>query len=278
MWVIAYVFNKIFDWIFLPFRSMHPMVGLLVISGLTGIVMLLIFGKTSNQKAIRWTKNKLKAHIAEIWLFRDDIVQMLLAIVRVLGYTTRYLAHSLRPLIFIIVPVIVIMVMLGVRYAHRPFQPGETSIVTVSVDDPAWARGEALQLVGSDGVEVTSPPLRIPQRAEVDWTIQATKPGIHELTLITPSGRVTKEIRVSVGTSPLIALAPSRGRAASGLFLEFPAEQPLPGSSGIRGINVLDWPHRELRILGFGVHWLIAFFVISVAAGFAVKDLFGVEV
>ncbi|MBD3235996.1 MAG: hypothetical protein GF330_04785, partial [Candidatus Eisenbacteria bacterium] len=106
MWIIASILNTIFDVLLFPFRSMHPFFGLLIISVITGIVMLLIFGRTSNQKAISGTKSKLKAHIAEIWLFRDDLLQMLGSILRVLGYTGRYLAHSLRPLIFILVPVV----------------------------------------------------------------------------------------------------------------------------------------------------------------------------
>lgn len=278
MWVIASILNKIFDVLLFPFRSMHPLIGLVLISVVTGIVMLLIFGKASNQKAIHWTKNKVKAHIAEIWLFRDDLLQMLIAIGRVLGYTSRYLAHSLRPLIFLLIPVILIMVMLGVRYGHRPFTPGESSIVTVTVDDPAWARGDLVALRGSAGVEITSPALRIPQRSEIDWTIRVTAPGRHELTVTTPAGEVTKQILVAEGQTPLQPIAPSRGRAFSAGFLEYPAEPPLPRDSGIRAIRAIDWPTRDLRILGLGVHWLVAFFILSVAGGFAVKDLFGVEV
>jgi len=278
VWTIAYILNRVFDVLLFPFRGMHPFIGLLVVSAITGIVMLLIFGKTSNQAAIRRTKGLLKAHIAEIWLFRDDLAQMLLAFVRVLGNTGRYLAHSLRPLVFILVPVLIIMVMLGVRYAHRPLQPGESAVIAVTLDDPAWARGDAVSLSGTDGVAVTSPALRIPQKGEIDWQIQALAPGTHELTLATPKGAVTKKIAVAAGPAPLAALAPSRGRALSGHFLEYPAEPPLDGSSGVRGIRALDWPARELRVFGFGVHWLVAFFVLSLVAGFAVKDLFGVEV
>ena len=125
MWSFALVINGIFNVIFAPFAGMHPAIGLLVISVVTGIVMLLIFGKTSNQRAIRHAKGKLKAHISEIWLFRDDLPQMLIAFVRVMGNTGRYFLHSLRPLIFIMLPVVIIMVMLGVRYQHRPFRPGD---------------------------------------------------------------------------------------------------------------------------------------------------------
>ena len=90
MWSFALVINGIFNVIFAPFKGMHPAVGLLVISVATGIVMLLIFGKTSNQRAIRQAKGKLKAHISEIWLFRDDLPQMLIAFFRVLGNTERH--------------------------------------------------------------------------------------------------------------------------------------------------------------------------------------------
>ncbi len=278
MWVIASLINGIFEVLLAPFRSMHPSVGLLVVSAVAGIVMLLIFGKTSNQDAIRRAKGRLKAHIAEIWLFRDDLVQMLLAVVRVLGNTGRYFCHSLRPLVFIIIPVLIIMVMLGVRYEYRPFRTGETAILTVSLNDPSWARGAEVQLVGSEGVEVASLQLRIPQRAQIAWKIRALAPGVHEITLLTPGGDVTKKVHVQEDGSPMTPIASSRGRAFSGAFLAFPVEPPLPGSSGIRSIRIADWPHRDLRVFGLKIHWIIVFFVGSLAAGFSVKGLFGIEV
>ena len=279
MWVIASIANAIFNVLLAPFRALHPLIGILVLSILTGVVMVFIFGKTSNQRAIHSTKSKLKAHIAEIWLFRDDLLQMLLATVRVLGHTSRYFFHSLRPLIFIFVPVLIILVMIGMRYEHRPFVAGERAFVSVQVNDPTWAQGDRLALTGTDGVAVTSPPLRILAEKEIDWQIEARAPGRHELTLTTPNGEVTKEIVVAAEQdAPLVPLAPMRGNAFSGAFLQFPAEPPLPGGSGIRLIDVVGWPHREMAVFGLGVHWLVAFFLLSMAAGFAVKDLFGVEV
>ncbi|MFH1143981.1 MAG: hypothetical protein V1774_05505 [Candidatus Eisenbacteria bacterium] len=278
MWSIAIVLNGIFSVIFAPFRGMHPWIGLLVISIVTGVVMLLIFGKTSNQSAIRRAKSKLKAHIAEIWLFRDDLPQMLIAFFRVLGNTGLYFAHSLRPLIFIMVPVLVIMVMLGSRYEHRPLKPGETATVAVQVRDAAWTRDHSVSLEASDGLEVLSPPLRIPARREIDWKIRATQPGEHHLTLVTPAGEQTKQILVRESESPLTALAPSRGTTFSSAFLSFPIEPPLPGNAGIRSFRVTDWPARELQVLGLNVHWLVAFFVVSLVAGFAVKGVFRIEV
>ncbi len=279
MWAIGSVVNTIFSAIFAPFRALHPAIGLCVLSVLTGVVMLLIFGKTSNQSAIRLAKSRLKAHIAEIWLFRDDLVQMLLATARVLLHTGRYFANSLRPLLFIFIPVMLILVMLGARYEHRPFRAGERAIVAVRVSDPAWATGERVTLTGTDGVEVSSAPLRIPATSEIDWEIRAQTPGRHSVTLQTPAGAVTKQVLVEAdGAASLTPMAAGRGPAFSSRFLEAPVEAPLAASSGLRSIDVLGWPKRELRILGLKVNWLVGFFIISLVAGFAVKDLFGIEV
>jgi uncharacterized membrane protein (DUF106 family) len=279
MWAISSAVNTIFSAIFAPFRSLHPAVGLSALSVITGVVMLLIFGKTSNQSAIRAAKSRLKAHIAEIWLFRDDLLQMLLATARVLVHTGRYFAHSLRPLLFIFIPVMLILVMLGARYEHRPFRAGERAIVAVRVSDPAWATGDRVTLTGTGGVAVSSTPLRIPARGEIDWEIRAQTPGRHSVTLQTPAGSVTKQVLVAAdGPAPLTPIAAGRGPAFSSRFLEAPVEAPLAASSGLRSIDVLGWPKRELTMLGLKVNWLVGFFVISLVAGFAVKDLLGVEI
>jgi uncharacterized membrane protein (DUF106 family) len=277
MWVIAILVNAVMGALLAPFRAL-PGLGLIVVSALTGVVMLLIFGRTSNQNAIRHAKSRLKAHIAEIWLFKDDLAQMLLATARVLGQTGRYFAHSLRPLLFLFVPVLVIMVTLGARYAHRPFRPEEGAMIAVVLDDQAWTRDASVTLEASDGLEVVGPALRIPAKREIDWRITTRTAGSHLLTVGTPRGTVTKKIEVRDDPRRLTALAPSRGRALSGAFLEYPVEPPLSAAAGVREIRVVGWPTRELRVLGITVHWLVAFFVLSLVAGLAVKDAFGVEV
>ncbi len=281
MWSFAIIVNKLFTILLLPFRLMHPLVGLLVISIVTGILMVWLFGKTSDQNAIHKYKNRLKAHIAEIWLFRDDLIQMLLAVVRVLGNTGIYFLNSLRPLVFMFIPILIVMVMLGVRYEHRPFHAGDTATVASVVSDAAWTRGDAVSLIGSEGVEVISPPLRIPQLLEINWKIRLLKPGIHTITLQTPNGLHAKDISVidHTGNSyPLEPCAAARGQMASADFLLFPVEPPLPGDSGLESITVKDWPKRDLNLFGLSVNWLIFFFIISMVAGFALKDTIGVEV
>lgn len=281
MWGVATFFNKLFDGILFPFKAMHPSIGLLVISIVAGLIMVWIFGKTSNQKAIHHYKNRLKAHIAEIWLFRDNLLEMLLAVLKVLGNTGVYFLNSLRPMVVMLIPILIIMVMLGVRYEHRMLLPGETVVVSSIVDDADWARGDAVTLVGSEGVEVISPALRIPHKMEIDWKVRAVKAGTHSITLNTPNGMVTKEVHVAADLAeakPLHALASARGKILSSAFLLFPVEPPLPGDCGITKLALSGLPRRDLTLFGLSVNWLLLFFVVSMVAGFSIKDLIGVEV
>jgi uncharacterized membrane protein (DUF106 family) len=276
MWPILRTITKIFDGIFAPFSNLHPWVGLAVVSVVTGVVMLLIFGKTSNQKKIGETKDKLKAYVMEMWIFRNDTRVMFLAIGNVFRNNVQYLRHSLRPLVFLIVPVLVIMVQLGIRYADEPVMPGQVSVVTAHVREGARPSEIPMELTASKGVRIVSPALRIDSEGDISWKVMAEMPGEHVLSVTTPDGAVTKAL--SVGPERrLTKVGALRARANSWNAFLYPSEEPIPSDSVIESIHV-TYPHRELRVFGLTVHWLIAFFIISVAAGFALKGVFGIEV
>jgi len=48
-----HLISSLFDLASSPFSAFHPLVGLVVLSIVTGIMMLIIFRYTSNQEAIR---------------------------------------------------------------------------------------------------------------------------------------------------------------------------------------------------------------------------------
>ena len=276
MWPILRAITRAFDAILTPFASLHPWVGLTVVSVVTGVVMLLIFGKTSNQKKISETKDKLKAYVMEMWIFRNDTLVMFSAIGSVLRSNVQYLRHSLRPLVFLFIPVLVIMVQLGIRYADEPLMPGDRAVVSVKLKEGTVPSQTDLTLVAPKGVRVASPALRIDSKGEVNWEIVAEQPGHHQLVLETPCGPVHKSLDVGPERK-LGKVGAVKARANSWNAFLYPAEPPVPSNSIIEWIKV-TYPHRELKLLGLTVHWLLAFFVISVAAGFALKGVFGIEV
>jgi len=276
MWPILRVITQAFDAILTPFAGLHPWVGLAVVSVVTGVVMLLIFGKTSNQEKIAEAKDKLKAYIMEMWIFRNDTVVMFSAIGSVIKSNLQYLRQSLRPLVFLFIPVLVIMVQLGIRYADEPLMFGDRTVVSVKLKEGAVPSRTSLTLVAPKGVRVVSPALRIDSKNEVNWEVLAEQPGHHQLELVTADGTVQKSLDVGPELK-LRKVASVKARANSWNAFLYPAEPPIPGDSIIESIQV-TYPHRELKFLGLTVNWLLAFFIISVAAGFGLKGVFGIEV
>jgi hypothetical protein len=276
MWVVLSAITRAFNVVLAPFSPFSPWVGLILISVVTGVVMLLIFGKTSNQKRITETKEKLKAYIMEMWIFRNDTRVMFRAIGGVFRNNVHYLRHSLKPLVFIIVPVLLVMVQLGIRYAESPLGLGDTATVRVKLRRGAVPTALPVELAATAGVRVVTPPLRIDADREIDWVVEGRLPGDYLLSLAVGDEALTKT--VSVGRRASVEpLAGVRARAGTWDAFLYPSEKPIPRGSIVESISV-GYPSRRLTVFGFGVNWLVAFFVISLVSGYAMKGVFGIDV
>lgn len=273
-WTLLNALTRVFDALLYPFKGMHPYVGLIAVSIVTGVVMLIIFGRTTNQAALRRVKGSIVASIIEIWLFKDRPGLMFGAAARVLRHDLSYLRYSLVAVVFVIVPVLLIMVQLGIRYGHRPLEPSEEVIVSAKLASGVPALEADLSLVAPEGLEVITPALRIEETGEVNWRIRAENPGTYELIVKGGDYEFSKKVVVE---NSIIPLAPMRSKALSWNFFLYPVEEPLPKNSAVKSIRIY-YPPARLDVAGFNLHWLIVFFVVSVAAGFALKGVFRVEV
>jgi len=258
-----------------PFRGMSPWVGMIVVSVLTALLMLAVYRWTSNQEAIHTIKDRIKAHLLELRLYKDSLPVTLQAQGRILRYNLRYLGHSLRPMLVMIVPLVLILVQLDLWFGYRSLQPGESALLKVHVRDQVQASQLEATLEAPDGVKVDTPAVRIDGEDEVDWRISGAKPGVHELQVRLGSESITKSIAVQ--QSALSRISPSRSGGNVLDRLLAPGEPGLAGSTQVKGVDV-TYPGARLNAFGWHVHWLVAYFVLSIVFGFALKGLFGVEI
>lgn len=272
MWSVVNGVTALFDGIVGIFGGWNPMIGLLVISVITGFIMLIIFRYTSNQAAIADTKNKIKAHILEVRLFKDDLPAQMAAQRRILWTNLKYMRYAMAPMLVMLIPVVVILIQLDVRYARRPLMPGEGTILKVELEEGTDIA--TLRFEPPAGVATDMEPVRIPERNEVSWRLTAEAPGSHDLTFTSGGEKAVKKLEVG---DRLTKLAEERRRENALSVWENPAEAPLSGGSPFRSIAI-EYPDRDLRLWGFGMHWLLVFFIVSVVFGFAIKGLVGVEV
>jgi len=148
-----------------PFRDLPPIVGLAFVSLLTSIAILLVFRRTSDQAALQRVKNRIVAGILEILLFRDDLRLIMRAQRDILRSSFTYFRLSLVPMLWVILPVLLLMIQLQFHYGYRALEPGQSAILRVNLaaelDSTAASR---LMLEASDEVAVATPLL--PVRSE----------------------------------------------------------------------------------------------------------------
>ena len=266
------ILTRLFDGLLYPFRGMHPMWGLSAVSILTGIVMVWLFGKVSNQRRIRRLKSKIRGHLLEMWIFRENLRVVFQAQGRTLWTTVKYAACSLQAVVILMIPVVFTMIQLQARYGYQPLSPGDRTLVKILYAQPVALDQMAAKLEVPDGIVVETQPLRRPPNREVCFRIRAEKAGDYELVAHTSNGRVVKKL--AVGPSPF-PMSPRRSAHWLDRLL-YPAEPGLTDDS-LASIE-LHYASRELSLWGVRFHWLWVFFLISIAAGFALKGVFKVEV
>jgi hypothetical protein len=275
MLTVNSILIKVFGLLILPFRPFGAWPTLIAVSLLTGFLMLAIFRLTSNQAGIRRAKDLIKAHLLELRLFKDDLGQSFRSQGRVLTANARYFVYALKPMLVMIVPVMLLLVQLDLRFGSRPLRAGQEAMVKVRLARGIDPLTLGLELEAPAGLVKTTPALRIGEAGEIDWRIRADGRGRHEIVLRWPGGSEKKTVLVE--TDALIGV--STKRTAGGLLdqLAHPGEPPLPRNGPLAAIEI-GYPESRLPFFGGRMHWLVAYFGLSILLGFAFKGVFKVEI
>ena len=270
------VWGAVFGAFFLPFRALGPWAAMAAVSLLTGLLMLFIFKKTSNQDGILRTKNLIKAHLLEIRLYKGDFGQTMRSQGRILLANGRYLGYAVKPMLVMFVPVLLLLLQLDAWYGARSLRPGESAIVKVRLDASAAPTRTPLAIEAPAGLTVETPALRIDEEQEIDWRVRADAAGLHEIRFSLDGGSFTKT--VAVGQPPLkTRIVPRRVRSGGWDALNHPGEALLPSNLPVVSVEVA-YPPAGLSLFGWSMHWLVAYFLLSIIFGFGLKGLFKVEI
>ncbi len=268
--LVNQVVNAVFGWLMVPLRWMDPRLALLVISVLSGLLMLWAYKKYSNQDAIRRYKDKIRGNLLGVRLYQHDVRIVLRLQGVILRDTLKYIGHSFAPVLVLIVPITLIIIQLNYFFDLRPLEPERTTLIQARFDpEKISVLDQPISLQGA-GMVVETPPVRIRQQGEVWWRVRFTQPGQFDVNLLVGADSFAKRIEVGEGWR---AISRMRTRDALDLLL-YPGEAPLP--SPLEAIEV-RYQTLPLTVWGWHVHWLVAFFLLSIAAAFLLKGLFGVE-
>jgi len=274
--ILNSVLRSAFDRILAPFASLPPIVSLVLVSLVTAVAMLVVFKRTSNQPALESVKRRIHACLFEIRLFNDDLRAILRAQNEILRHNLTYLRLSLAPMVFILPPLALVIAQLQFHYGYEGLRPGTATLLEVDLDPAGGGDGRpdaALDVPA--GLVAETEAVWVPSQSQLAWRLRAEREGDFELGVrIGDSPPVTKTVRVTPRT---LRLSPVRRDGGFVSQLLYPAEPPLPPGTPIRAIH-LGYPEREVDVLGVPMHWMIPFFVLSIAFAFALRGAFKVTI
>src|SRR5437899_6324667 len=113
-----------------------PAALVILLSLLIGLLMVVVFRYTSDQKAIRLAKDQLKAHLLAVRLFHDQLPVVLSSYGRILRCTGHSLRLPFKPLLFVVLPLTFLIVQLDRYLVWSPLQYGHASLVKVRTTSP----------------------------------------------------------------------------------------------------------------------------------------------
>ncbi len=265
------IINPIFRLLFAPFASLHHWWAMLAISAITALIMLWIFGKVSKQEKIREAKTRIRGNLLGVRLFQHDVAIVLRMQGKILKDTFYYAGLSMVPMLVLLLPVALIIIQLNLYFAARPLAPQQTALVRVD-----W-RGQELpdlRLTAEEGISVETEAVRVAsgEAVEVWWRIRGDHPAHSRLKLEGAGVALVKEVRVGTGWGEISTL---RTQSALDLLL-YPGEVPIEAGSSVFDLEI-EYPEQSFPLLGWDLHWLLVFFVLSVIFSFAFKGFMGVE-
>ncbi len=273
MWYFNHIIIKLVDAILFPFKSLHPLLTLTILSIAVGIVFILIFRSTSDQNKIREKKEQIQGYMMEMRLFKDNPRILLSAFGNIICNNLSYIKYALKPLLVMSIPVIIILIHLDAWYGYMPLKKGDSVILSVKTRGIIKSH-DKVEIIVSDGIVVETPPIWIPDANEVDWRIRVDEWGEHVLKLNIQGRIYEKNIMVSEKLNRV-----SRIKASSGLWNNIfnLGERPIPENDGIQEIAV-HYPLRMYEIFGWKMHWMVIFFILTIISGFTLKGYFNVSI
>ncbi len=265
-------FNRLssdaFDVVLAPFGHAPAAFDLLLWPVVLGVAALVVLKAVSNQAGIARAKTQIGMHLLEIRLFSHDIAQVLRSTGAIVAKNGAYLGWNLVPMLVMTGPMVVVLVQLVSHYAYAPAPVGAVALLRAELDPGVAVRDVSLALPA--GVALDAPAVRTAD-GRVVWRLRAEAPGDHALALRVGDATYEKTWAVGGGARK-VPVKRLRGWEA----LLYPGEDAVPADGPLRALE-LETHTRALAGLPDGELGILLWaLVVSMAAGFALRGVFGV--
>lgn len=256
-----------------PVSAMPGWFSNMVISGLAGIGLLVLFKYTSNQTAIGRIRDKVNANMLVMKLFKDSMAVTLQAQGRLFRGAFLLLFHAVRPMLVMVVPVCLLLGQLGMWYQFRPLSVGEEAVVSMTLNSKAESPWPQVKIASMPSAEVITGPVKVFSKREIYWKIKASREGYHKIVFQVDDRTVEKTLATGNG---FMRVSPKRPGNEWTDILLYPQEKPFEKDSSVYSISI-EFPVRQSKTSGTD-WWIVYFFVVSMIFALMFKPLFKVRI
>jgi uncharacterized membrane protein (DUF106 family) len=261
------------------FASMFtaPLAIVIELSVVIGLLMVVVFGYTSDQKAIGIAKDQLKAHLLAVRLYRDQIPVVMGSYGKILRGTGRYLKLAFKPLLYVIIPITFLIVQTDRYLGSTPIATDTPFLLTVRLTQPptaADAQGSEATIDLPPEITLTAPPVHVASENEIIWRLVGSKAGEYNVKVAAGGQSADKAVFIGNGVRRISTIR-LRGHFFDRIFSS--AEPALPENSPIESMSI-NYPDRNIEVAGYAINWIWLFFILSMVAGFVFKELLGIQI
>ncbi|MEJ2744077.1 MAG: hypothetical protein P8123_00060 [bacterium] len=172
-----------------------------------------------------------------------------------------------------LIPIALICIQMQLRYGYASFMPGDRFIVALNASPGTELAARGVRLTASPGLEVETPPMRIPGTKELDWRVGVRGAGDQYLDFDIGGVTIRKEIVVDNRMQRRYPIT-ARGSCFTGIIN--PGERTLSSDSPASSIS-MGYRSARVNLFGIRMHWSIAYFLMAIIFGMLLKRFVGVE-
>ncbi len=277
---INFFLTRVFNVILAPFGGMNDFWAVLFLSVVISFVILFILKYISFPKKIVESKEKIKANIFAIRIYKDFWRVIVYSFFKSIFHTLRYFMFNFAPLLIIIPLLLPVFSQMEIRYGIRSYKVGEKIILKAEFEKDF--RNDNVSLLKNDQVRPKMKPVFInawkdeektkPIRV-ANWKLEAVKEG-KTLLKIKINDRIFHK-KLMIGDTKL-PLSNRKYKESNINHFFYPSEKLIKENSYLKSIRV-DYPGKMINFLGIRMHWILWNLIIILILVLAFKKRFGIE-
>lgn len=172
--------NRMFDFLQWSVTPNGRYLFIIFISILSAIIILPLYKIISNQKKIKYHKNRIFGNLLQMSLYKDKLNVLFQSLLLILKHNVLYIAHSFIPFLIIAIPIILLTIQVNNRCGYQPIEVNRSFIIQAdiqakSIKENTTSILDKIYCTTSPGIIIETPALRIENERKIFWKAKIDK-------------------------------------------------------------------------------------------------------